>query len=404
MQQPEASGGESHVAERCKGVTHTAMLALLQMRTRSLTLALAVAMSAATLAQPSPRRATTITALRAYPGFYHQQTVLLIGEVKGTVERATIGNDEGAITLIARELPRDSKIEARGQLLDLGRMSQDDARLIPFNLLDRTRTAYQERWPRPGEELVLMLAGTAPPPTAITAATPPLRALAMEPARFEGQQVTIVGQLRGRNLFGELPEAPARGKHEFVLRSGDAALWVIDLQPRGKGFNFDPNKRIDTGRWVTVQGIVRTARGLTWLEGTSIDLAPTPEETAEVAIDLPPPPPVEVLFTAPSEGEVDVRSTERIRMQLSRDLDPATLKDRVRIAYSAADSKQRGEAQPPPVAVTVDYTKENRALEIRPTGPLERFRLVTLEILEGVKGTDGGAMQPFTLTFTTGGS
>lgn len=376
------------------------------MRTRTAGLILLAALSSAVtvMSQPTARRATTITAIRAYPGFYHQQTVLVIGEVKGTVERATIGSDDGAITLIARELPRDGKVEARGQLLDLGRMAQDDPRLIPFNLLERTRAAYQDRWPKPGEELVLMLGSSAAPPNAVNATTPPLRALAMEPARFEGQQVTIVGQFRGRNLYGELPEAPARGKFEFVLRSADAALWVIGLQPKGKGFNFDPSKRIDTGRWVTVRGTVRSARGLTWLEGTSIELAPTPQETTEVAIDLPPPPPVEIVFTAPAEGEADVRSTERIRMQLSRDLDPATLKDRVRITYSAAESKDRGEAQPPSVAFTTNYTRENRALEIKPTGPLERFRLVKLEILEGVKGTDGGAMKPFTLTFTTGGS
>jgi hypothetical protein len=376
------------------------------MRTRTSGLIAVVALlSAATvMSQPAARRATTITAIRAYPGFYHQQTVLVIGDVKGTVDRATIGNDEGAITLIARELPRDSRIEARGQLLDLGRMAQDDPRLIPFNLLERTRTAYQERWPKPGEELVLILGSAAPPPAAVNATAPPLRALAMDPARFDGQKVTIVGQFRGRNLYGELPEAPGKGKFEFVLRSADAAVWVIGLQPKGKGFNFDPNKRIDTGRWVTVQGTVRSARGLTWLEGTSIELAPTPEETTEVAIDPPPPPPVEILFTAPAEGEADVRSTERIRIQLSRDLDPATLKDRVRITYSAADSKDRGEAQPPSVALTATYTKENRALEIKPSEPLERFRPVKLEILEGVKGPDGGALKPFTLTFTTGGS
>jgi hypothetical protein len=367
-------------------------------------LLVAVMLAASATAQPQPRRATTIDAIRAYPGFYHQQTVLVIGEVKGTVDRATIGNDDGAISLIARELPRDSKIEARGLMLDIGRMSQDDPRLIPFNLLDRTRTAYQDRWPKPGEELVLILGGSAPPPVAVNATAPPLRALAMEPGRFDGQKVTIVGQFRGRNLYGELPEAPAKGKYEFVLRSADAALWVIGIQPKGKGFNFDPGKRIDTGRWVTVQGTVRSARGLTWLEGTSIELAPAPEETTEVAIDLPPPPPVEVLFTAPTNGESDVRLTERIRIQLSRDLDPATLKDRVRITYSSAESKERGEAQPPSVAFTTNYTKENRALEIRPNEPFERFRAVTLEILEGVKGTDGGAMKAFTLTFTTGGS
>ncbi len=377
------------------------------MRSRTLTstaILLAATAAATLVAQPQPRRATTIAAIRSYPGFYHQQTVLVVGDVKGTLERATIGVEEGAITLVARELPREARVEARGQFLDIGRMSQDDPRLIPFNLLDRIRAAYQDRWPKPGEELMLVLGSTAPPPGAIDVTSPPLRALAMEPAKFDGQKVTITGQFRGRNLFGDLPEAPAQNRFQFVLRSSDAAVWVMGVQAKGRTFNFDPGKRIDTGRWVKVQGTVRTAKGLTWLDGTSIELAPAPEETTAVAIDLPPPPPVEILFIAPSEGEADVRSTERIRMQLSRDLDPATLKDHVRLTYSATDSKERGEAQPPSIAFTTNYTKENRALEIRPTGPLERFRLVKMEILEGVKGTDGGAMAPFTLTFTTGGS
>jgi hypothetical protein len=375
------------------------------MRFRTFTSTSVVLLLAAALtAQPQPRRATTITAIRNYPGFYHQQTVLVVGEVKGADERVTIGTEEGAIKVVAREAPREGRMEARGQLLDVGRMSQDDPRLIPFNLLDRVRAAYQDRWPKPGEELILLLGGTGPPPAAADVTSPPLRALAMEPARFDGQKVTVTGQFRGRNLFGDLPEAPAQGRFEFVLRSGDAALWVMGVQPKGRTFSFDPSKRIDTGRWVKVLGTVHSAKGLTWLDGTSIDLAAAPAETTEVAIDLPPPPPVEILFTAPAQGEADVRLTERIRMQLSRDLDVATLKDHVRLTYSAADSKERGEAQPPSIGFTTNYTRENRALEIRPTEPLERFRNVKLEILEGVKGTDGGAMKPFTLTFTTGGS
>ena len=370
------------------------------MRVRVFTSAalLLAATAAALLAQPPQRRATTITAIRNYPGFYHQQTVLVVGDVNGTPERATIGTEEGALTLIAREV-REGRTEARGQILDVGRLAQDDPRLIPFNLLDRMRTQYQDRWPKPGEELILILAGTAPPPSATNITAPPLRAVAMEPAKFEGQKVTVVGQFRGRNLFGDLPEAPAHNRYQFVLRASDAALWVMGVQSKGRDFNFDPAKRIDTGRWVKVQGTVRTAKGLTWLEGTSIELAPEPEETTEVAIDLPPPPPVEVLFTAPTEGEGDVRSTERIRMQLSRDLDPESLADHLRLSYVDPDSKQST-----PIAFTTSYTRENRALEIKPDEPLDRFRLVKLEILEGVKGTDGGAMLPFTLTFTTGGS
>jgi hypothetical protein len=188
------------------------------------------------------------------------------------------------------------------------------------------------------------------------------------------------------------------------LRSGDAAVWVMGLPAKGKTFNFDPSKRIDSGRWVKVQGTVHSAKGLTWLDGTSIDLAPAPEETTEVAIDLPPPPPVEIVFTAPTEGEADVRLTERIRIQLSRDLNPETLKGRVRITYSSPESKDRGEAQAPSIAFTTNYARENRALEIRPSEPLERFRLVKFEILDGVTGTDGGPLKPFALTFTTGGS
>ena len=67
---------------------------------------------------------------------------------------------------------------------------------------------------------------------------PPLRAVAMEPARFEGQNITIVGQFRGRNLFGDLPEAPAQNRYQFVLRSSDAALWVMGVQPQRQGIQF----------------------------------------------------------------------------------------------------------------------------------------------------------------------
>ena len=37
-------------------------------------------------AQPALRRATTIAAIRAYPGFYHQQTVLVVGEIRKGID------------------------------------------------------------------------------------------------------------------------------------------------------------------------------------------------------------------------------------------------------------------------------------------------------------------------------
>jgi hypothetical protein len=359
------------------------------MRWRTFTSIVCLLTAALTVsAQPQVRRATTLAAIRAYPGFYHQQTVMVVGEVKGTLERATISDDGASLTLIARELPREGRLEVRGQLMDIGRIAQDDPRLIPFNLLDRIRAQYQDRWPKPGEELILIVASTVPAPGAANATAPPLRSVAMEPARFDGQKITVTGQFRGRNLFGDLPEEPTQGKFAFVLRSSDAALWIVNLQPKGKTFNLDASKRIDTGRWLTVQGTVHSARGLTWLDGVSVELAPTPQETTEVTIPPPPPPPVEIVFTAPEEGEGDVKTTERIRVQLSRDLDPATLKDHIRFT--------------PEVAFTTNYTRDNRALEIRPTGGMPAFTPVKVEFLEGIKGPDGGALKPFTLTFTTG--
>jgi hypothetical protein len=377
------------------------------MRRRFFRVIVAAALVSATIsAQPALRRATTINAIRSYAGFYHQQLVSVVGEVKGEGERVTLVTDETSITLIVREAPDQGKrIEARGQVLDIGRVAQDDPRLIPFNLLDRTRTAYPERWPRPGEEVVLMVSSVGEPPASSNVNTPPLRTVAMDPARFAGQRVTLVGQFRGHNLFGDLPEAPISNKWAYVIRSADAAVWVMGLEPKGKTFNFDVNKRIDSGRWVKVAGTARTAKGLAWIEGTTIELTQAPADVAtEVSVPLPPPIPVEVLFSAPTQGETDVRLDERIRLQLSRDLDPASLKDHVRITYSAAESKDRAEAEPPFIAFATNYTKENRALEIRPLQPLERFRAVKVEFLEGVKGTDGGPMKPFVLSFTTGGS
>jgi hypothetical protein len=358
---------------------------------------------AALEAQPAARRGTTIAALRNYAGFYHQQTVAVIGEISRQGEQLFLESEEGRIRLLARDAPKEEREEVRGTFLDIGRMAQDDPRLIPFNLLDSVRMAYADRWPRPGEELVLVVTSTTDPPAAPNATTPPLRSVAMDPSRFVGQRITLLGQFRGRNLFGELPEAPVSDKWEFVLRSADAAVWIVGVQPKGKTFNFDPGRRIDTGRWVKVTGTVRTAKGLSWLEGTSIELAQEPTETAaEVVMPPPPPPAVEVLFSAPTEGETDVRLDTRIRVQLSRDLDESSLKGHLRITY-AGDVAAAAEA-PSTIAFTTSYAKENRALEIRPAGPWERFRKVQVNFLEGVKGTDGGVLAPFTLTFTTGGS
>jgi hypothetical protein len=114
--------------------------------------------------------------------------------------------------------------------------------------------------------------------------------------------------------------------------------------------------------------------------------------------------PLDVDFSSPVEGEADVRLDVRVRIQFSRDVDARSFKNRIRISYSQSDSVERGEAQPPAVAFTFNYDAGTRALELQPTKPLERFRHVKVELLEGIVGVDGSVLRPWTLNFATGGS
>jgi hypothetical protein len=43
-------------------------------------------------------------------------------------------------------------------------------------------------------------------------------------------------------------------------------------------------------------------------------------------------------------------------------------------------------------------------MEINFDPPLDRFRIVEVRLTDGILGTDGTPLKPWTLTFTTGGS
>ena len=59
-----------------------------------------------------------------------------------------------------------------------------------------------------------------------------IRTIVLQPSRFLEQKVAVTGQFSGRNLLGDLPDAPAKSRYDFVLRNADAALWVINMRPR----------------------------------------------------------------------------------------------------------------------------------------------------------------------------
>jgi hypothetical protein len=365
-------------------------------------LALFVLLAAATSAQPLSRRATNVAALVAYPGFFHLRPIALVGTV-------ALGNDgetrvtEGGLSLhlVTKASAPDGLDEIHGEFWDLGRMNADDPRLASYDLKTTFKIDPQGSWPRPGQVMAIIASSVTP---ASQPAAPTIRNLVLYPSRYAEQRITVSGQFGGRNLLGDLPDAPAQSRDDFVLRSADAAIWVSNIRPRGKDFELALDARIDTGRWLEVSGTLQQGRGLQWLDATGgrVALASPPKEPVlEAPIRVPAAPPPEVVFSAPIADETDVSPSSTVRIQFSRDIDPATFRSRVRAAYSSAETPDRTEAGPA-LDLATQYVPGNRVLEIRFRNPLDRFKTVIVELQEGILGTDKQPLAPWTLTFHTG--
>jgi hypothetical protein len=369
-------------------------------------LAAALVMVAGTSwAQTTTRRVATVPAVRNHPSFYHGQSVFVRGELTAADTSPSLAGGDSTIRLLTREpVPPAGSYDVRGEVLDIGRLTPEDPRLSNVDLRP-FGVDPSDRWPRQGE-VVLLRATSFEKAEALRA--PSIRALALDPWRYEGQRVTVRGQFRGRNLYGDVPQAPAaasESKGEFVLRSADAAIWVLGKRPRGRGFALDPESRIDTKRWLEVSGAVHQARGLVWVAADDItEVAAEKEQVTAEAAPAPTLIPPEVRFSVPVDGETDVPLSTRVRIQFSRDIDPASFKGHVRISYLGGESVERGEPQPPPITAEPRYDPGSRVLDIGFTSPLQRFRTIKVELLEGIVGTDGAPLQPWTLTFSLGGS
>ena len=351
--------------------------------------------------QPAGRKATTVSALLAYPVFFHGERVAVRAESWADQESTWLIAGDAKVLTLGEPVPRPGDhVEVRATFWDVGRLNRDDPRLARFNLGDLSEALFRKPWPSIGELPVLIVESTLPA-TRLPAAS--VRTLALEPEAYEGERVTVTGRFRGRNLYGDLPDAPGLGRWEFVLQSADGAIWVTGIRPRGRDFDLDVTARVDTGRWLEVTGVIHGTRDLVRLEGTDVELVQPPAAAAPTAVEAAPRPalPPEVIFSAPTQDDVDIVPDTLVRIQFSRDIDPESFEDQVRIGYHGEESFERG--QPPPIEFDVAYLKRNRVLEIRFTEPLERFRTVEVELLDGITATDGAVLPPWTLTFALGG-
>jgi Bacterial Ig-like domain len=368
------------------------------------------AMTAVVSAQPATRRATNIAALLAYPTYFTGRPIVIVGKVGVEKDQLRVSSDAGSIHLITKGNAPDGVDEVRGEFWDLGRMKPDDPRLSAYDLRATFHIDPDGAWPKAGEVTAIIA-------TAVTAAQPPtsesIRTIVLNPDRYFEQKVAITGQFSGRNLLGDLPDAPGKGRYDFVLRAADAAIWVTNMRPRlkdpnGKDVELGLEARIDTNRWLEVRGTVQHGRGLQWIEAEAGSLKftkpPSEPTPTEEQIRVPAGPPPEVVFSAPTDDESDVNTTTNVRIQFSRDLDPMTVRNHVQVHYVAAESALRGEPDTPKIEFTSQYNPASRVLEIKFPKPLERFRTVKVELGAEILGTDGQALKPYTLTFVVGGS
>ena len=378
---------------------------------------LALATAGSARAQTGGRHLTTIDALRRFNGYYHLQNVTLRGEfvevgagrdvtVKspqagGTGSAGSVGSsgprmalrggDDEMQVLLNDVSPQDGIVEVRGQLIDVGRLAADDPRLSRYK-----NKPDAEHWPKPGEELLLSITAVQ---KVDSATQPSVRALALEPWKFEGQSVTVTGQFGGRNLFGDLPAAPAKDKFEFVLRNVDAAVWITGMQPKGKNFNLNVDARVDTSHWLSVTGVVKRDRGIVTIEAKTMEAASAPA-TRIVPPEAPPPPkePGEVVFSSPTDGETGVLTSDPIRIQFSRGIEPRSISGKVSIGY-VGGAPIAPEDLP---KVDIGYDAATHAVQLKLSKPLQPFRTVKIELLDGIRTFDGAPIKPWMVTFSTG--
>ena len=352
-------------------------------------------------AQTPTRRVATLDLLTEHALFFHGQDVILRADAVGETVLTYLVSDDAR--LLALDVPpplngTTERLEVVGTFYDVGRLEPTDPRTtgLPFERL--ADSLLDKPWPGVGELLVIVAASSRP----VTAdGTITLRSVALDPEAHLDQSVTVTGRFRGRNLYGDLPDSPGESTHDFVLSSANAAVWVVGLEPKGDDFDLDVRARLDTGRWLEVTGQARVHEGMAIIDAGTIRLVEARADTATLPrrAERRQGPPPEVIFSTPFEGDTDVPTDGLVRIQFSRDMNPGSFTDRVRLSY--APSAGVG-ATSDALVFHAEYRGRNRVMEIRLEQPLRPFREVTIQLLGGITASDGAELPPWSLSFFAG--
>jgi hypothetical protein len=219
-----------------------------------------------------------------------------------------------------------------------------------------------------------------------------LEDLVTKPERWDGKTVTVRGQFRGENLFGDLPSASRQRSSDWVLKDEVFAVWVSGKKAKGPGWTLDPSLRRDTGKWLQVSGRVRVVgQRVVTIQATEVVLSKPPSANPQAEAQPPPPPPPKpkrppvVVFSLPLDGERDVPPDSVFQVQFSNDMDEQSFKDRVVFRYA-------GRPQPGDNALDakrITYDLGRKTLQVDPGDLLRPGRVVELLLLPGIVDLDG---------------
>ncbi len=217
-----------------------------------------------------------------------------------------------------------------------------------------------------------------------------LEALAARPQRYVGAMVSVSGEFRGQNLFGDLPMSTRRRLGDWVIRDGSNAVWVTGKDPRGDGWRLDSTLRRDTGKWLEVIGRVEIWKDVVYVRARSVALGRPPAEAVAPAPIVPPrpPEPPAIVFSLPLDGEAGIPVGTRFAVQFSKDMDEASFAGHLVLRYANA----RGLASFGQLKTT--YDSGRRALTVDPGDALHPGQEVELVLLAGIKDVDGMTLVP----------
>jgi len=362
-------------------------------------------------AQPVRHVPTTVAALDTYTTFFHRRPVVVRATTAGDLRDVFVTDGEHRIRALNVAPPvagTAELVEIEGTFWDVGRLPPDDPRLADHGIARLSERLFNKPWPASGELRLLIATETrrADEPDDAT-----IRTIILEPTRYHDRTVTVTGRFRGRNLYADLPEAPGTSPTDFVLQSADAAVWIVGKRPRGDGFDLDVMARVDTGRWLQVTGSVTGSNRLVEIEAEEIEqverpaLGPPAVTSAEAVADVGPSP--EVIFSAPTQDDIDVPTDALVRIQFSRDMAAESFEGHVAVDYLGSTPTDRNPADGADATgleFEVDYRRGNRVITIRLAEPLLPYRTLEVSLGAEILATDGAALVPYTLRFTVGGS